>query len=98
MAAEGRLVFPNAAAANTGIGELTRTVKKITLTWRDLRVDPLCANLAVVAAAYHETRISFAGQHVEEDGYFTGLAENRAGRWQFRHAYWSVAVPRSPVP
>ncbi len=30
------------------------------------------------------------GQRVEESGFFTGLAELRNGRWQFRDAHWSV--------
>jgi hypothetical protein len=35
---------------------------------------------------------------VEESGFFTGTAEYRSGRWQFRNAHWSVAAPPPDVP
>jgi hypothetical protein len=98
MAAEGQLVFPNSAAATAGIQELARTIKQIDLQWgNDLRVDPLASDLAVVAASYHELRVSTTGQRVDESGFFTGLAEYRDGRWQFRDAHWSVLAPPPPV-
>ncbi len=99
MAAEGQLVFPNSLAATAGIQDLARTIKQIELRWGDdLRVDPLAPDLAVVAAPYHEVRVNTGGQRVEEDGFFTGIAEYRDGRWQFRNAHWSLPVPTPPVP
>jgi hypothetical protein len=98
MASEGRLVFPNSASATAAIQELPRTIKQIDLRWGDdLRVDPLTPDLAVVAASYHEVQVSPEGRRVEEAGFFTGIAEHRDGRWQFRNAHWSVAVPTPPV-
>jgi hypothetical protein len=97
MAAEGRLVFPNSAAATAGIQDLKRAIKQIELRWGDdLRVDPLSTDLAVVAASYHEVRVDPAGQRVEETGFFTGVVEYRDGRWQFRNAHWSLPVPAPP--
>lgn len=99
MAADGRLVFPNSAAAKTGIQDLTRAIKRIELRWGDdLRVDPLTTNLAVVAASYHEVQVDAAGKRVEESGYFTGTAEYHDGRWQFRNAHWSDPVPPAAGP
>ena len=99
MAADGLLVFPNSTAATAGIHDLARTFKQIELRWGDdLRVDPLTPDLAVVAASYHEVRVNTAGQRVEESGFFTGVAEYRDGRWQFRNAHWSVPVASPPVP
>lgn len=99
MAADGRLVFPNSAAAITGIQELARTIKKIELQWGDdLRVDPLTPSLAVVAASWHEVMVSAAGQRLEESGFFTAVTEYRGGRWQFRNAHWSVAGTPSHAP
>jgi hypothetical protein len=99
MVAEGRLAFPNGAAAKAGIEELTLNIKQIELRWGDdLRVDALATDLAVVATPYHEIRVDTAARRVEETGFFTGLAENRDGRWQFRNAHWSVAVPPPVVP
>ena len=98
MASEGRLVFANGAAARAAIPELSRTIKKIELTWGDdLRVDPLAPNLAVIASPWHETRVNADGQRVEDNGYFTGVVEYRSGRWQFRNAHWFAAAPASPV-
>ncbi len=94
MAADGQMVFPNSAAATAGIQDLSRTIKHIDLQWGgDLRVDPLAADLAVVATTYHEVMVSAEGRRVESTGFFTGIAEQRDGRWQFRNAHWSEAVP-----
>jgi hypothetical protein len=96
LASEGRMVFPNGAAATAGIQDLVRTIKRIELQWGDdLRVDPLTPDFAVVAATYHELRVDTAGKRIEESGFFTGTAEHRNGRWQFRNTHWSV-VPAAP--
>jgi hypothetical protein len=93
MAANGKLVFPNTAAATAGIQAFAPTIKKIELHWGDdLRVDPLTPSLAVVAATYHEVWESINGQHMDVTGFFTGTAEFQGGRWQFRNAHWSDPV------
>ena len=97
LASEGRLVFADGASATAGIQDLARTIKHIELVWGELRVDPLAADLAVVAAPYHEVRVNTDGSRVDENGYFTGIAEYRGGRWQFRNAHWSVAGPPPAV-
>jgi hypothetical protein len=97
MAVNGQLAFPNAAAAKEGTQNFARTINRIDLTWGDdLRVDPLTAELAVVAASWREIQVDKAGHRIEEAGYFTGLAEYRDGRWRFRDAHWSA--PISPPP
>jgi hypothetical protein len=99
MAVDGKLVFPNGAAAMAAIPDLARAIKHIELRWGDdLRVDPLTTDLAVVAATWHEVIVDPAGKRLDETGYFTGTAENRDGRWQFRNAHWSVAAPAAPAP
>jgi hypothetical protein len=99
MADEGRLVFPSRAAAAAAIANLGLSIKQIELRWGDdLRVDPLTAELAGVAASYREVRVDPAGHRVEENGFFTGTAEFRDGRWQFRNAHWSVAAPAPTAP
>lgn len=99
MAVDGKLVFPSGAAAMAAIPDLARTIKHIELRWGDdLRVDPLTADLAVVAATWHEVIVDPTGKRMDESGYFTGTAEYRDGRWQFRNAHWSVAAPPAPVP
>lgn len=97
MAVNGQLAFPNAAAAKEGTQNFARTINRIALTWGDdLRVDPLTAELAVVAASWSEIQVDKAGHRIEESGYFTGLVEYRDGRWRFRDAHWSA--PISPPP
>ena len=97
MAVNGQLAFPSAAVAKEGTQNFARTINRIDLTWGDdLRVDPLTAELAVVAASWREIQVDKAGHRIEEAGYFTGLAEYRDGRWRFRDAHWSA--PISPPP
>jgi hypothetical protein len=93
MAVDGRLQFPDSASATTGIQEVTRTIKHIELKWRDVRVDPLTPGLAGIGAGWHEVTDLADGKRLETDGYFTGLAEQRNARWQFRNAHWSTAGP-----
>ena len=98
MASEGRLQFPNRQTATQGIEGLTRTIKRIELSWgEDLRVDPLTPDFAVVASSWHEAVVDKQGHQAAESGFFTGLAEHRRGQWQFRNAHWSVAAP-SKIP
>jgi hypothetical protein len=97
MAVNGQLAFPNDAAAKEGTQNFARTINRIDLTWgNDLRVDPLTAELAVVAASWREIQVDKAGHRIEEAGYFTGLVEYRDGHWRFRDAHWSA--PISPPP
>jgi hypothetical protein len=93
MAVNGQMAFPNAAAAQEGTRKFAQTVPHIELKWGDdLRVDPLTNELAVVAVSWREIQVDTAGHSVTEMGYFTGLAEYREGRWQFRDAHWSSPV------
>lgn len=95
MAVNGQMTFPDIATATAAIQGLSTSVKKIDLHWGDdLRVDPLAANLAVVATSYHEVMVYSTGQHMDGPGFFTGVVEYSDGRWQFRDAHWSVAVPQ----
>jgi hypothetical protein len=97
MAVNGQMAFANGAAAVEGTQKFALTIKHIELAWgEDLRVDPLTPQLAVVAAPWHEVQIDTAGHRVEEDGFFTALAEYREGRWQFRDAHWSAPMPSLP--
>ena len=99
MASEGRLVFADSAAFDRGLKDLTATIAKIELTFgKDLRVEALTSTLAMVATSWHEIRVDKAGKRVDENGYFTGLAEKGRSGWRFRNAHWSVLVPPAAVP
>jgi hypothetical protein len=94
MAVNGRMAFPDSAAATTGIQGVSKEITHIELKWGDdLRVDPLTPNLAVVAASYHEVQVHAAGNTVNDNGFFTAVAEKRDGHWQFRDAHWSSITP-----
>src|SRR5215470_1302137 len=98
MAVNGQMAFPNGTAAKNGIQSVALALKHIDLKWGDdLRIDPLTSELAVVAAPWRKIQIDSAGHRVEETGFFTGLAELREGRWQFRNAHWSSPVSPSPA-
>jgi len=72
MAADGQMAFPNGASAMAAIPDLVRTIRQIDLQWgEEMRVDPLPADLAVLATPYHEVRTGPAGGRVSEAGYFT---------------------------
>jgi hypothetical protein len=91
MAVDGHLEYADSAAATAGIQNVTRTIKQIELRWGDdLRVDPLAPGLASLGTSWHEVMVGVDGGRVEASGYFTGVAEQREGRWQFRHAHWSL--------
>ncbi len=91
MVSQGAMQFANGAAAVQGIGELTHTLKRITLRFGDdLRVDPLTRDYATVAASFTEVLTDAADHDTPVSGYFTGLAERRDGQWVFRNAHWSL--------
>jgi hypothetical protein len=93
MAVNGQMAFANATAAQEGTRTFAQTVPHIELKWGDdLRVDPLTNEFAVVAVSWREIQVDTAGHSVTETGYFTGVAEYRDGRWQFRDAHWSSPV------
>jgi len=98
MVSNGQLVFSNGEEASKGIAKLEKSIRHIELRWgKTIRIDSLAPGLAMLAMPYFEAREDSEGHSVREAGYFTGLAEFRDGRWQFRDAHWSVPVPASAV-
>jgi hypothetical protein len=95
MAVNGSMAFGDSAAATKGIQGAAQAIPHIELVWgSDLRIDPLTPELAVVATSWREVQVNAAGKRVNESGFFTGVAEQRNGRWQLRDAHWSEAVPQ----
>jgi len=92
MASEGKLAFEDGRAAAEGIDAVAKVIKRIELRWgKDLKVDVLTPELAVVGTSWQERQETNQGQVVNESGYFTGVTEKQEGRWVFRHVHWSVA-------
>ena len=98
MAVNGQMAFGNGELAREGIKNVAQTFKQITLTWGDVRVDPLARNLAVVATTYQENIMLAPGGNIDSSGFFTAVVEQRQGRWQFRDVHWSVPGPPLPNP
>jgi hypothetical protein len=97
MASQGVLQFPNGIAATQGVEALTHTLKRIDLRFGDdLRVDPLTADYAVVAASFTEVLTDNADHDTPVSGYFTALAERRGTAWVFRNAHWSLRTADEP--
>ena len=91
MASDGKLAFEDGRRAAEGTDAVAKTIKRIELRWgKDLRVDVLTSELAVVGTSWQERREANQGQVVNESGYFTGVTEKQEGRWVFRDAHWSV--------
>lgn len=97
MAVDGKLVFPDGQSAANALLQIASQFKNIELHWGDdLRLDPLTDTLCNVASSYTEKielQRGASGPQGTENGYFTGIAENRNGRWQFRNAHWSQLLP-----
>jgi hypothetical protein len=93
MAVNGQVVFSSGIAAKDGIPKVARMFRHIELNWgNDLRIDPLTRRLALVAVPWREVLTDSAGHVMNQTGLFTGIAEQRDGRWQFRDAHWSSPV------
>jgi hypothetical protein len=94
MAVNGQVAFASGTAAMNGIPKVALMFRRIDLHWGgDLRIDPLTRRLALVAVPWRETLTASNGQVMKQTGFFTGIAEYRNGRWQFRDAHWSSPVP-----
>jgi hypothetical protein len=92
MASDGKLAFEDGHAAEEGIDSVAKVIKRMELRWgKDLKIDVLTPQLAVVGAAWQERQETSQGKVMNESGYFTGVTEKQEGRWVFRDAHWSVA-------
>jgi hypothetical protein len=99
MAVNGHLAFLDSESATEGIQSFARTIQHIDLHWgNDIRVDPLTADFAVVATPWVEIQTDLKGHQVTTRGFFTAIAQDRDGQWQFRNAHWSEPVPPPKIP
>ncbi len=98
MASQGTLQFASGIEAAQGVEALSHTLKHIDLRFGDdLRVDPLTADYAIVAASFTEVLTDSADHDTPVSGYFTALAEHRDGAWVFRNAHWSLRPAEDPA-
>ena len=94
MAADGRLELDGYESARRFLEEFARGIRGVELRWSNVRIDPIGATLASVAAEYREQLTDRDGHRLEPHGYFTGLAVHTATGWKLRAAHWSS--PRGP--
>ena len=94
MASNGQLVFPNNDSAAAFVHTFAKTIRRIDLSWDDIRVDSLAPHLAVLASSFHEVLISVAGRQDTSAGYFTGVVEYLPSGWKLRNAHWSINSPK----
>lgn len=89
MANNGNMQFSNYGDAVTFLGNFSKGVAHLELTWVEPRVDPLTSGLAVIASPYREVLTDTEGHVRQFDGFFTGLAVKTKGGWELRDAHWS---------
>jgi hypothetical protein len=90
MASGGSLAFPNNDSAATFVRAFASGIRRLELTWNDVRIDPLTQRLAVMGAAFHEVMTDTAGREMQFGGYFTAVAEETPAGWRLRDAHWSI--------
>jgi hypothetical protein len=92
MASDGNLVFPSHDLAEYYINKnIKKSISKIGLQWGDIKIDPLTANYANIAATFHEEITDASGTSVPLNGFFTGIAHQNDAGWQLHNAHWSVS-------
>jgi hypothetical protein len=92
MASEGQLAFHSGEQADSMTRNIVvKLIKKISLQWSQVQVDPLTADLACVAAYWHEDRMDSTNNKISQDGFFTAVAEKTPEGWKFRNSHWSVS-------
>ena len=89
MASDGELSFANFDSASFFVHNFATTIKRVDLTWSDMRIDSLSPELATMAASFHEVMYNVTGIQNTPAGYFTGTVERTASGWKLRNAHWS---------
>ena len=98
MSSDGALAFKDYPSAKSlTLGPVVKNFKKISLSWKNLRVDPLTANYASLGADFHEDIIMANDQNLTIDGYFTGTAHFDGSRWKLRNMNWAPKAPEKPA-
>ena len=91
MASAGSLTFPNYDSATAFVPRFASAIRRIELSWSDVRVDPLRSRLAVMGASFTEAITDTGGRELHIGGYFTAVAQQTPSGWRLRDAHWSVS-------
>jgi hypothetical protein len=94
MASNGMLVFKDYKTAKTfTLDTVAKNFKKINLSWKNLKIDPLTATYASFGADFHEDIVMANGKALAADGYFTATAHFDGTRWRLRNMNWAMKTP-----
>jgi len=93
MASDGELKFESFASAESYLGDFASGVESMAIAWEDLRIDPVSAEMAVMAASYQELINETSGSQLAFGGYLTALAVKTPSGWRLRHLHWSSEPP-----
>lgn len=93
MAADGVMQLHDHAAAVSFLRDFAPSVADTQLTWSDLRIEPLSADLAMVSAHYAEQLTTREGAALKFAGHFTGVVWRTPRGWKIGHCHWSSPRP-----
>jgi hypothetical protein len=90
MASTGNLMFPDYDSAARFVPRYSAGMRRIKLTWSDVRIDPLSTRLASMGATFREVITDSTEHQLQTEGYFTAVAEETPSGWRLRNAHWSM--------
>jgi hypothetical protein len=97
MSSDGTLAFRDYPSAKSlTLGTVVKNFKKISLSWKNVRVDPLTATYASLGADFHEDISMANGQSLTVDGYFTATSHFDGNRWKLRNMNWAPKAATTP--
>jgi len=98
MASGGTLAFEDYATAKTyTLDTVAKKFNNISLSWKNITVDPLTATYASMGADFHEDLVLANGQNLWVGGYFTATAHFDGSRWRLRNMNWATKAAAKPV-
>ncbi len=98
MITNGQLIFPDYKTAEQVIERQWATsVVKLSLRWKQVKVEPINSEFAYVKAAYTDSSTLNTGRKIFRAGYFTGLAHLTDKGWRIRTAHWSDNNTSNPI-
>jgi hypothetical protein len=94
MATDGHLAFKDYPTAKTFVlNTVVKMISKISLSWENMRVDPLSPAYGSFGADFHEDIVLSNGNKLSVGGYFTATAHFDGHSWKLRNLNWATKMP-----
>ncbi len=94
MVSDGQLSFSDYPSAQKFIKDtLVKNMSKITLQWKDKRINIFSGHVASICSGFHEDITMANGQTVTFNGYFSGMVIWTPKGWKFANLHWSTPKP-----